>query len=295
MTLPVNFLKLTRIISLLALFGLLQACSAVKLAYNQAPELAYWYLDSYADFNSAQSLQVKHELVKLHMWHRQTQLPAYIDTLQKVQKLLPDDVTGPVACAVVDDVRRKLLAVSDQAEPAVGALVDTMQAAQLKQMERKFDKNNAAYREDYVNATAKDSYAKRYKQAVNRAEILYGQLDEKQLALITRQVEQSRFNAALSYAERLRRQQDTLQNLRAVIANPNPGEPTRKAVRALLERSVNSPNMAYRDYLDALTQDGCKSFAELHNITSSEQRRKAVQTLNNYEKDIMTLSVQNKL
>ncbi len=289
-----NFLRLARIISLLVLFGLLQACSAVRLAYNQAPDLAYWYLDSYANFNSAQSLQVKEELVKLHTWHRQTQLPAYVDTLQKVQKLLPGDVTGSTACSVVDDIRRKLVAVSDQAEPAVGALADTLRAVQLTQMERKFDKNNAAYREDYVDATAKDSYAKRYKQALNRAEMLYGRLDDKQLALITRQVEQSRFNAALSYAERLRRQQDTLQNLRAMMANPSPGEPTRKAVRALLERSINSPNMAYRDYLEALTQDGCKNFAELHNSTSPEQRRKAVQTLNNYEQDLKVLSAQNK-
>ena len=294
MTLPVNFSSLARIISLLALFGLLQACSAVRLAYNQAPDLAYWYLDSYADFNSAQSLQVKEELVKLHTWHRQTQLPAYIDTLQKVQKLLPGDVTAQTACTVADDVRSKLLAVSEQAEPAVGALADTLRPAQLTQMERKFEKNNATYREDYVDATPKDSIAKRYKQALNRAEMLYGRLDDRQLALITRQVEQSRFNPALSYTERLRRQQDTLQNLRALIANPNPGESTRKAVRALLERSVNSPNMAYRDYLEKLTQDGCKSFAELHNVTSPEQRRKAVQTLNSYEQDLKALSAQSK-
>ena len=294
MKFPVNFLTATRIISLLALASLLQACSAVRLAYNQAPDLAYWYLDSYADFNGAQSLQVKEELVKLHTWHRQTQLPAYMDTLQKVQKLISGDVTGPAACAVVDDIRRKLVAVSDQAEPAVGALAYTLRAEQLTQMERKFDKNNTAYRDDYVNATPKDSHTKRYKQAINRVEMLYGRLDEKQLSLITRQVEQSRFSAALSYTERLRRQQDMLQNLRAVMAHPNPGEPTRRVVRALLERSINSPSVAYRAYLEALTQDGCKNFAELHNSTSPDQRRKAVQTLNHYEQDLKALSAQNK-
>lgn len=290
MTLPVNFLRLARIISLMALLGLLQACSAVRLAYNQAPDLAYWYLDSYADFNSAQSLQVKEELVKLHTWHRQTQLPAYMETLQKVQKLLPGDVTAPTACAIVDDIRRKLLAVSEQAEPAVGALADTLRSVQLTQMERKFEKNNATFREDYVDATLKNIQAKRYKQALNRAEMLYGRLDDKQLAMVTRQVDQSRFNATLSYGERLRRQQDMLQNFRAVMANQSPGEPTRKAVKAVMERSVNSPNPAYRDYLDMLTQDGCKNFAELHNTTTPEQRRKAVQTLNGYELDLRALS-----
>ena len=266
----------------------------MRLAYNQAPDLVYWYLDSYADFNSAQSLQVKEELTKLHTWHRQTQLPAYIETLQKVQKLLPSDVTAQTACAVVDDIRRKLLAVSEQAEPAVGVLADTLRAAQLKQMERKFEKNNVAFREDYVDAAPKESIVKRYKQTVKRAEMLYGRLDDKQLAMVTQQVEQSRFNPTLSYSERLRRQQDLVQNLRAVMANPGPGESTRKAVRALLERSVNSPNSAYRDYLETMTHEGCKNFTELHNSTSPDQRRKAVQTISNYEQNLKVLSTQNK-
>ena len=51
MTFPVNFSRLIRIISLLAFASALQACSAVKIAYNQAPTLAYLYLDGYMDFN----------------------------------------------------------------------------------------------------------------------------------------------------------------------------------------------------------------------------------------------------
>jgi hypothetical protein len=41
MTFPVKFSGVFRIISLLALSLLLQACSTVKIAYNQAPTLAY--------------------------------------------------------------------------------------------------------------------------------------------------------------------------------------------------------------------------------------------------------------
>ena len=43
----------------LLLVGLvLQGCNAVKIAYNQAPTLAYFYLDGYIDFTDAQSTQV---------------------------------------------------------------------------------------------------------------------------------------------------------------------------------------------------------------------------------------------
>ena len=90
--------RLPRIIALLALLalsGVLVACSAVKAVYSQAPELAYWYLDSYVDFNGAQSLQVKAGLSKVQAWHRQTQLPAYIEILQTLQQRLPSNVSDP--------------------------------------------------------------------------------------------------------------------------------------------------------------------------------------------------------
>ncbi len=71
---------------------LLQACSTVKITYNQAHELAYWYLDGYVDFNASQSLLLKEELAKLQTWHRQTQLPGYIETLQKLKQKMPGEI-----------------------------------------------------------------------------------------------------------------------------------------------------------------------------------------------------------
>ena len=41
----------------LALAGL-SGCSALRLGYNTAPELAYWWIDGYADFDDAQAPQV---------------------------------------------------------------------------------------------------------------------------------------------------------------------------------------------------------------------------------------------
>ncbi len=282
----------TRIISLTLLACLLQACSAVKLAYNQAPELAYWYLDGYVDFSSAQSLQLKDDLSKLQTWHRQTQLPIYIDTLQKMQQKITADVTALEACSILSDVRRKFLVLSEQTQPAVVAMLDTLTSSQLEVMTRKFDKGNAEFRDDYLQTAKPANQSKRYKQAVSRAEMLYGKLDDKQLALVALQVEKSRFNAALAYAERQRRQQDTLQTLRTLLKNQATPDQKRQAVRGLFERALTSPNPNYAGYAEGLTQEGCKNFADLHNGTTVTQRRKAVATLVGYEQDVKVLSAQ---
>ena len=271
---------------------LVQACSTAKLAYNQAPELAYWYLDGYVDFSGGQSLQVKDDLHKLQTWHRQTQLPTYIDMLQKMQQKMPLDVTAQDACTILSDARRKFMVLADQAQPGVVALLDSMTGNQIDAMARKFEKGNADFRGDYLQTAKPVNQTKRYKQAVSRAEMLYGRLDDKQTSLIALQVEKSRFSAPLAYAERQRRQQDTLQTLRTLIKTQTTTEQKKLAVRSLFERSTASPNPAYADYIDALTKENCTNLASLHNTTSISQRRKAVDTLTGYEQDIKTLSMQ---
>jgi Family of unknown function (DUF6279) len=288
--------RLPRIIAVLALAGALVACSAVKTIYSQAPDLAYWYLDGYVDFNGTQSLQVKAGLNKVQAWHRQTQLPAYIDILQKLQERLPSNITAIEACEVAADVRVKLIAVSSQMEPTAVAVATTISTSQLQQMEKKFAKSNAEYREDFLEGTPQQKRSKRLKKAVKRAEMLYGDLQEDQVAAIAQSIDRSRFNPALAFSEWQRRQQDVLQTVRSVSgslpASPahTNAEKIRAAIRGLIERSSESPDAGYRNYLKSLTEQSCQSFADFHNKTTPAQRNKAVETLKNYEQDFRSLS-----
>lgn len=304
MSFPVNILSFSRaprIIGLLAaglasgllLFG----CSAVKLAYNQIPDLGYFYLDHYLDFNNVQSTQVRDELIKLQAWHRHNQLPAYIDTVQKLKAEAPADISPARACSIYSDVRRKLVTITDRAEPAMAALAETLSRDQLAYMEKRFDKGNREFRDDYILASPKASRKKRLKTAVERAEKLYGKLDEKQLAVIGQALDQSHFDPRVVYAERLRRQRDALQNLQAVIAartaGTQSGDKTLGMVREVVERTVTSPDASYRDYSEKFTQESCRSFAELHNSTSIAQREHAVKALAKYEEDFRILMARN--
>ena len=292
MTLPLNFFRLLRIIGLLTLALALQACSAVKIAYNQAPQLAYLYLDGYVDFNDAQTVQVKSELDKFQAWHRQTQLPGYVELLQKMQQLMPKDINDKQACEVYVDVRQKALAMTDFAEPAVAKQAASARPEQLAAMERKFAKSNTTWREDYLDGSAKDIFEKRQKSAVKRADMLYGSVNDKQRALIAQQIEKSQFKAAVSYAERQRRQKDITQTLSKIIASQPSSEAVTKEMRALLARSLASPDAAYRSYLEQVTLEACGNFAQLHNSTTPDQRKKAVEVLAGYEQDFRILASQ---
>jgi len=307
MRFPVNFWPSTtlktqacprfpqRIIGLLgtlALAGGLQACSVMKIAYNQSPELAYLYLDGHLDLTGEQSLQIKGGLSQLQAWHRQTQLPAYIAALQQLQQQVPSDTTAAAACAVTADVRRKVSLVAQQAEPLAAGLVGMLTPDQLKHLEQKYTKDNAKAEDERQDDSLKIRQSKRYRQALSRAESLYGTLDEPQRAVIARRLEQSRFDVKLLFAEKQRRQRDTLRTLQPLTASQASPDQALAALHGLVERSLTPPDPAYRSHLDQLGQENCQTFAELHNSTTAGQRSKALETLKRYEQDFRILNAQ---
>ncbi len=272
--------------------ALLPACSAIKIAYNQAPDLTYWWLDSYLDFNGQQTPKLRDEINKLFAWHRANQLPKVASLLQKTQALLPGAVGPEQACATFDEVRGLYEAIIDKGLPAVGELVTSLDAEQLQHLERKYQKNNDAYVRDYITGKPDERDAKRLKQAVQRSEMIYGKLDDAQVAAIQRAIQKSSFNAVLGLKERQRRQKDAIETLAKLSTDkPNPQQ-VQTALRAYLERSTKSPDPVYRAYSEKMVKESCDSFAAVHASTSAEQRANAVVTLKSYEADMRILAAQ---
>jgi hypothetical protein len=284
--------------SLLTVALLLPACSAVKLAYNHSPDLAYWYLDGYVDFTGVQSLQIKSDLAQLQTWHRQTQLPIYITLLQKMQVQMPTEISQTQACTLLDDVRAQLVTFSVRALPIANTLAVTLKPGQLAKIQSKFERINTDYREEFIQISPAQLREKRMDLAISRSEMLYGRLDAKQISLVGRLVDSTAFEASLFLAERLRRQQDAITTMARLAAVKNTGSPLaneaneKTAMRELLDRGLKSPNPIYRAYQENFMRDGCRFFSEIHASTNPAQRAKAQQVLASYETDMRTLSAQ---
>jgi hypothetical protein len=285
---PIRLFQLSRIIGLL-LAVLLSACSAVKMGYNNAPELSYWWLDGYLDFNDLQTLKVRTDLAALQAWHRQSELPVYVGTLEKLQHMAPSNVTSEQVCTLFSDLMPLIQAVVDQAESTVSAVAPTLKAAQLDYLSRQLDKRNLKWREGWIEGTPTEHNTRRVKQLVDRAEMIYGRLEDPQLAVLRASVALSSFDAGTSNRESLRRHQDALQTLRQIQSDPQSALHTRVAVQALLGRSMDSPDKTYRNYMEKVTQENCQAFATMHNSTTPAQRGKVIETLKNYKNDARAL------
>jgi hypothetical protein len=296
------FKNLLRIIGAALLVVGLQGCGALRLAYNQSPLATYWYLDSYLDFNASQRPLVKAALDDIHQWHRQTQLPLYIETLEKLQHQLPKDVTAAQACTLYAEVQDRLLVTFDgiagrlqsegQKEGQGGGMqvLASLDSTQMAHLQKKLAKTNAKYRKDFVDGPPAKLHDKRLEQAISRAESLYGNLTNKQEALLDARLEASGFEPEAAYAERLRRQQDLLQTLRNLRQTSAATMSTH--LGGVFARVALSPDPNYRDYSQKTRLQACQTFADLHNSMSPEQRLTALRKLQNYELDLRALSVQ---
>lgn len=281
-----------RIIGLLSIAVALSACSAIKLGYNTLPQFGAWWLDGYVDFSDDQEQRMRDDIARLHQWHRREELPRLSALLQQAERMAPADISADAACALVPLARQRLLAVAERAEPAAVTLALGLSPGQLQHLQRKYEKNVREYRKDWVQLAPDELREKRFKQYLDRIEMIYGSLDEPQRSIMRVQVERTVFDVESNLKERQRRQQDILETLRKLAGQPVSLSDARAAIHRLVERGLQSPDPRYRAYQESLILEGCRNIAAVHNSTTPQQRQSAVRRLREYQRDLGELAAQ---
>ncbi|MGY4830952.1 DUF6279 family lipoprotein [Sphaerotilaceae bacterium SBD11-9] len=275
---------------LLAVATLLSGCGAVRFAYGQGPELGYWWLDGYADFNELQTPRAREALDGWFRWHRATQLPDYAQFLVRLQAVATEPVTPAQVCRLYDEAWSRIDPMLDRALPAAVETVQSLTLQQIAHIERKYAKVNAEFRNDYLQTDPQERREKSLERAVDRAETFYGRLDEAQVEMLRRAIAASPFDPQLWLSERMLRQQDALRTLRRLVSERAPADQTLAALRMLVQHVQRSPREVYVDYQARLMQYNCNVTAQLHNSTSREQRLAAVKKLKSWEDDARALA-----
>jgi hypothetical protein len=280
------------IIAVLVAALALTGCSAVRFVYNQAPEFSFWYIDGYFDLDDPQTPLVRNGVAAWFAWHRRTQLPDYADLLVRAQAEVQQDTTPERACAWWGVARERFDAMYEQALPVLADLALSLKAPNFEQLKKRQAKVNAEYADDFLQKDPKDRLAAGVKRAVERAERLYGTLDDAQRALIVRQAELSPFDPEAALAERKLRQAELTQILRALSAGGANRGAAQMALRGYAQRAWTSPREPYRRYIERLTEFTCQAAATFHNTTSAAQRRTAVERLKGWEADARALAAE---
>ena len=267
----------------------LSGCSALRLGYANGPQLAWWWIDGYFDFSREQAPQVKQALDKWFDWHRNSQLPEYVTLLTSARQQLLAPATPAIVCRWQDRVREQLEPALARAVGDFADIVPGLGDSQFKHLEQKYAKLIDEMRANFLQADAAERQRESLKRALERAERVYGNLDDAQLRVIAAGVAASPFNPEMWLVERQRRQRDTLQVLRRLVAERSDRDKRIAALRALVERTERSPNPEYRAYQLKLSEYNCALASQIHNATTLSQRQKARDNVKGWEDDLKSL------
>lgn len=281
--------------ALLAIIGsalVLAGCNTPRLAYNNAPQLTWWWIDSYFDLASDAAPRVKDAIEHWFQWHRRTQLQGYAGFLDGVAAQADGTVTPTQLCGWYEQLRQRLDPAFERAYDSAADLVPLLGPAQIAALEAKLAKSTAEFRKDYLQVDAAARRKASVKRAVERSENFYGRLNDAQRALLEAAVAASPFDPALALAERERRQKEVLAALRRWTTEKTDRAQVAAGIRALARSAESSPDPVYRQYAERVAEHGCRVSAELHNSTTPKQRAELRKLLREWGETLQSLAAQ---
>ena len=272
---------------------ILTGCSAVRLGYNNLPDIASWWLDSYIDFSDTQGPQAKAALQKLQTWHRKEELPAIAELLVQAQTLAPQNITPEQACKIWEGAQVRVESFIQESSRLAAPVVSQLSAKQFKHLEKEWASRNEDWKKQWVQGTPDSRIKKRLDLAAERFNSFYGDLNLEQRQVLKQQFLQSTWSPEASYQRRLKRQQEQLIALQAMSSEiTKPAMPlpqVEKALQSLILQSVRPKDAGELSKQLQLEQQACQNLAQIHNTMSPAQRLKAQRKLKDYETDVREL------
>jgi hypothetical protein len=274
----------------LALALLAAGCSTLRFGYEQGPQLAYWWLDRYFDFDHAREPRAREAIAAWFSWHRSTQLPDYVALLARAESDVLQPATSAQMCRWVDELTLRLDRAVDRALPSLAEELRNLSPQQIAHLEEKYAKNNKEYRHDFLQPDLQERRKVQIKRVSERAEMLYGRLNDAQRERIAQLTAQSPFDPEGWLVERQLRQQDVVHTLRRLAATRASAAEAQAALKRIYDDTMHSPREAYRAYQQRLIAYNCDFAAQVHNLATPEQRTRAAKRLKGWEDDLRSLS-----
>lgn len=273
-----------------ALVALLGGCSTLRIAYGAGPDLSYWWLDRYIDFNREQAPKAREAIAQWFAWNRQTQLPEYAALLARAGSEIQADTTPARVCVWQAELTTRARTAFERIAPQAADVMLTVTPEQVEHLARRYSKYNDDFRDEYLQPDPAQRARANLKRTVDRAEELYGRLDGAQVGSLTEWLSRSPFDADVWFEERQQRQQAVLQILHRLRADHATHEQALAALRAYADQFEHSRRAEYRRYAENLQQFNCTLAAWLQNSTTPAQRRRAAERLAGWEGDVRALA-----
>ena len=164
-----------------AVLLLLGACSRMNLAYRHLDTLVPWALNEYLDMNGAQQTRLKQQLRELQAWHCSTQLPIYLEGLERLQREAREPrIEVRTLRTHYRNMEQAIGDLAEQVTPAAIELLGDLDARQVERLRDTLEEKRQELHEEFVEPDLPRQIRERAERMQKRIEHWAGPLDAAQ-------------------------------------------------------------------------------------------------------------------
>ncbi len=159
----------------------LGACSRVGLAYRNLDVIIPWTLGDYLDMNGEQKDWFNERLKEHLSWHCTTQLPGYLDWLDRLQSMVESNqVTDAALQQRTAEAKQAIAETAREITPSAIELLQGLDDKQVAEMNDAFAKDLRKRQKEYVEPPVAQQIKERGERMEKRLGDWLGPLSDKQ-------------------------------------------------------------------------------------------------------------------
>lgn len=178
--------RLKFLVMLLTLSLVLAGCNRVGLAYRNLDVIIPWTLSDYLEMNAGQKSWFNETLKEHLAWHCTTQLPGYLDWLDRLQQMVDTNQVTDAALQTRTAEAKQAIAESARAiTPSAVELLQGLDDQQVQDMEQAFAKDLRKRQDEYLKPPLEQQIKERAERMNKRLDAWLGPLSASQQNRVT--------------------------------------------------------------------------------------------------------------
>ncbi|EJM75846.1 MULTISPECIES: DUF6279 family lipoprotein [unclassified Pseudomonas] len=263
----------------------LGACSRMGLAYRNLDVIIPWTLSDYLDMNGEQKGWFNERLKEHLSWHCTTQLPGYLDWLDRLQVMVEtNQVTDAALQSRTQEAKQAIAQTAREITPSAIELLQGLDDKQVAEMNEAFAKDRRKRQQDYVKPSLVQQVKERSERMEKRLDGWIGPLSPPQQQRVVAWSNALGDQNTQWIANRVHWQK---QFSAAVAQRQSPGFPQR--IETLL---VNRESLWTPDYRKAYANTEAQArslFVDLMAESTPAQRQRLLKKIEGVRKDFNDL------
>lgn len=178
--------RLKLLVVILTLSLVLAGCNRVGLAYRNLDVIIPWTLNDYLDMNAGQKSWFNDTLKEHLAWHCTTQLPGYLDWLDRLQQMVDNNqITDAALQARTMEAKQAIAEVAREITPSAIQLLQGLDDQQVKDMNDALAKDLRKRQDEYLKPPLAQQIKERAERMSKRLDAWMGPLSASQQNRVT--------------------------------------------------------------------------------------------------------------